>query len=123
MGKFLSLQQTAAALIAKAGSAVVLRRPKGATFDPITQQETGGGEDLYTFVAVFLPPSQQAKFAAQSLEQGVSLEGYFAMKGQTITPFPGDIVNVGGVDYKLFWAQTYDPAQDGPIFTHAYLER
>lgn len=123
MGKFLTLQQTAAALIAKAGSAVVLRRPKDATFNPITQAETGGGEDLFTFVAVFMPPSQQARFTAKSLEQSVSLEGYFALKGQTIAPMPGDIVNVGGVDYKLFWAQTYDPAQDGPIFTLAYLER
>lgn len=123
MGKFLSLQQTAAALIAKAGAAVTLRRPIEGSFDPITQIRVGGGEEPHTFVAVFMPPSAQAKYHAKTLELSVSLEGYFALKGQTITPMPGDIVSVGGVDYKLVHCQTYDPANDGPIFTIAYLER
>lgn len=122
MGKFLSLQQTAAALIAKAGSSVTLRRPQAASFDPITQAEIGAGEASYTFVAAFFPPSAQAKFQAQTLETSVSLEGYFALKGAATTPQPGDIVNVAGQDYKIFYCQTYDSAQDGPIFTTAYLE-
>lgn len=123
MGKFLSLQQTAAALIAKAGSAVTLRRPQSTSFDPVTQTETGASEPSYTFVAVFFPPSGQAKFHAQTLEHSISLEGHFALKGAATIPQPGDIVNIGGQDYKLFHCQTYDPANDGPIFTTAYLER
>lgn len=122
MGKFLSIQQTAAALIAKAGSAVTLKRSVPGSFDPVTQIETGATVQSITFVAAVFPPSRQTQYHAGTLEIQVAHEAYFALKGQTTQPTVGDVVTVGGSDYKVAWAETMDPAQDGPIYTKAYLE-
>lgn len=121
MAKFLNAQATAAALIAKNGSAVTLKRLVAGGFDPVTQSDVGERVDSYTFLAVVMPPGQQAKYTARTLERSVSHEVYFALKGRPIRPEPGDIVTISGVDHKLFWAQTYEPALDGPIFTLAYV--
>lgn len=121
MGKFLSMQQTAAALIAKNGSAVTVRRAVAGSFDPVSQSEVGGTTQVMQFVAAVFPPSAQTKRDAGSMEIKVSLEAYFALKGQTTHPTVGDIVIVGGSSYTVAWAETLDPAQDGPIYTKAYL--
>ncbi|CAB4122340.1 hypothetical protein UFOVP32_9 [uncultured Caudovirales phage] len=122
MGKFLSAQQTAAAIIAKSGSRVTLKRTGSSGFDPVTQQETSVIQTFEFLVAV-APPSQQAQYTVGTLEGRNALEMYFALKGQTTNPQPGDVVVIKGEDYKVFWAQTYDPALDGPILTLAYAER
>jgi hypothetical protein len=120
MAKFLNAQATAAALISKNGSKVTVKRRTGTGFDPVTQAET---ESLQTedFIAVAMPPGQQARFQAQTLQRTVAFEVYFSLKGRTLRPEPGDVVRMNGKDYKLFWATTYDPALDGPIFTLAYV--
>lgn len=123
MAKFLSMQQTAAALIAKNGSAVTLRRTVPGTFNPVTQTDTGEQVQDHTFLAVIMPPSRQAQFTVGTLEGRDAVEIYFSLKGKTIRPAPGDVIIVGSSTYKLFWAQTYDPANDGPVFTQAYAER
>lgn len=123
MAKFLSAQKTAAALIAKFGGKVSLVRRVEGTFDPVTQQATGGGPQTFNFIAVITPPSQQARYTVGTLEGRNAVECYFSLKGQPIQPQPGDVVSVSGVDHRIFWAQTYDPAMDGPIFTLAYAER
>jgi hypothetical protein len=122
MGKFLSNQQTAAALIAKFGGTVTLKRKVPGTFDPVTQVETGGTVQSITFLAVLLAPSRQTTYHAGTLEIQVAQEAYFALKGQTTQPSVGDVVTAGGTDYKVAWAETLDPASDGPIYTKAYLE-
>lgn len=123
MGKFLSAQQTAAALIAKFGSAITLTRRVAGSFDPVTQAEIGERVERHSFIAVVVPPSQQARFTVGTLEGRDALEFYFSLKGKTIRPEPGDEVLVGGIPYRLFWSKTYDPALDGAIFTLAYGER
>lgn len=122
MAKFLSLQQTAAALIAKAGSTITLKRFTPGTLDPVTQTRTGAVTTPHTFVAAVLPAGQHANYIAGTMEKRAALEAYVSLKGKTIVPEPGDVLTVGGKDYKVFWVQTYDPAQDGPIFSKAYLE-
>jgi len=122
MAKFLSFQQTAAALIAKAGSKVTLTRTSVLGFDPITDADLTQvqSED---FIAVAMPPSQQAKYQAQTLERNISYEVYFSLKGRTMRPEPGDLLRLNGDEHKVFWATTYDPALDGPIFTLAYVSQ
>lgn len=121
MAKFLNAQATAAALIAKNGSAVTLKRRVAGGFDPVTQSDVGERVDTYTFLAVVMPPGQQAKYVAQTLERSINHEVYFALKGRPVVPEPGDLVTIAGQDHKLFWTTTYDPALDGPIFTLAYV--
>lgn len=121
MAKFLNAQATAAALIAKNGSAVTLKRRVPGGFDPVTQADVGELVATHTFLAVALPPGQQAKYQARTLEVSVAFEVYFALKGKSVRPQPGDIVTLNGQDHKVFWATTYDPALDGPIFTLAYV--
>lgn len=123
MAKFLSAQQTAAALISKFGSAVTLRRTLPGAFDPVTQSEIGETIASEQFTAVAVPPSQQAKYTVGTLEGRDALEVYFALKGRSMRPQPGDDVIMGGTTYRVFWAQTYDPALDGAIFTLGYVER
>ena len=122
MGKFLSNQQTAAALIAKFGGSVTLKRAVPGAFNPVTQAETGATVQSITFVAVLLAPSRQTTYHAGTLEIQVAQEAYFSLKGQATTPTVGDTVTAGGTDYKVAWVETLDPASDGPIYTKAYLE-
>jgi hypothetical protein len=122
MARFLSMQQTAAALIAKNGSLVTLTRQGAGTFNPVTQADTATTETLQ-FLAVIIPPSQQARYTVGTLEGRDAVECYFALKGKTTTPQIGDVITVGSSKYRIFWTQTYDPALDGPIFTLAYAER
>ncbi len=121
MAKFLNAQGTALALIQKNGSKGTLSRRVATAFDPVTQAETAS-DTTEEFDVVVLPPSQQAKFKVGSLEGRNAVEVYLAQKGRTMIPKPGDKLTVGGIAYTLFWAQTYDPALDGPIFTLAYAE-
>lgn len=122
MGKFLSSQATAAALIAKNGSPVTLKRTVSTGFDPVTQSENASVE-TYVFQAVIIPPTRQAQFTVGTLEGRNAVECYFALKDQFTVPQPGDVIAVNGVDHKIFYAQTYNPALDGPIMTLAYAER
>jgi hypothetical protein len=121
VGKFLNAQSTALLLIQKNGTKGTLARRNASSFNPVTQVETAT-TDTEEFDVVVLPPSQQAKFKVGSLEGRNAVEVYLAQKGRTMTPQPGDVLTVGGKAYTLFWAQTYDPALDGPIFTLAYAE-
>lgn len=121
MAKFLSAQATAAALIAKNGSKVQLRRRVVNGFDPVTQFESVT-DTTYDFFAVVIPPSQANRYKV-NLEGKNAVEVYFSLKGQAIRPEPGDILVAGGEEWRLFWSQTYDPALDGAIFTLAFAER
>lgn len=121
MAKFLSAQQTAAALIAKNGSKVTLTRTATLGFDPVTDADLTQTQ-TEDFLAVVMPPSQQARFTAKTLERQIAYEVYFSLKGRTLRPQPGDMLRLGDIDHKLFWATTYDPALDGAIFTLAYVE-
>ena len=119
MGKFLTFQETALALISQAGGTVKVRRSQSALYDPVTQTslESGAVED---FVAVVLPPGREAMYKARTLEFTVSAEVYFALKGKSFVPGPGDTFDWNGRSYVVQHAQTYDPAGDGPIMTVAY---
>lgn len=121
MGKFLSFQETALSLITQFGGPVTVERAESALFDPITQQEMSNGE-TDEFMAVVLPPSQQAQYKAHSLEFRISQEVYFALKDKAFVPGPGDTFRWNGRVYTIRHAQTYDPAGDGPIMTVAYAE-
>lgn len=122
MSKFLSAQQTAARMIAKAGSGVTLTREEVLAYDPVTQEQQVTTTTA-VFQAVAFPPSAAAKHRVGSLEGRNALEVYFAQKDQTMRPQPGDTALIGGILYKVFWSQTYDPALDGAIMTIAYVER
>lgn len=122
MGKFLSNQQAAAALIAKFGGQAVLTRRTPGMLDPVTQVRTGASETPYTVLAATMPAGQHAQYIAGTMEKRAALEAYVSLKGLAIVPEPGDALTVGGAIYKVFWVKTYDPASDGPIFSHAYLE-
>jgi hypothetical protein len=119
MGKFLSFQETALALITQFGGTVRVERTQNALFDPISQSEMANGE-VDDFSAVVLPPSAQAQYKAKTLEFSCSAEIYFALVGKNFTPGPGDTVTAAGRKYTIQHAQTYDPAGDGPILTVAY---
>lgn len=121
MGKFLSFQETALALITQFGGPVTVVRSQSALFDPVTQQELANGEED-EFMAVVMPPSQQAQYKAQSLEFAISAEVYFALKDKLFVPGPGDTFRWNGRTYTIRHSQTYDPAADGPIMTVAYAE-
>lgn len=122
MGKYLSFVETADALISKKGLDVQLVRRTSTSFNAVTQVETGKSVS-YTFKAVCMPPSQQARRTVGTLEGKIAIECYFSAKGQTITPQPGDVITYQNAQWTIFWAQTYDPAGDGAIFTLAYAER
>lgn len=122
MGKFLSQQQTAAALIARFGGAVQIIRTAAGMLDPVTQVIIGGGDTTHTAVAAVMPAGQHASYIAGTLNKKAALQAYIALKGLAIVPQEGDVMVVGGKRYKVFWVKTYDPAQDGPIFSEAYLE-
>lgn len=123
MGKYLGPQATAAALIAKKGTTVTLTRRTATAFDPVTQAETGGAAATETFLAVLMPPSDEARFKVGSLEMRRAMEVYLDAKGRTMRPQPGDTITTPtGTIYTIFWSQTYAPADDGAIFTLAYAE-
>lgn len=119
MGKFLSFQETALALITQFGGPVTVERSASALFDPVTQQEMTNGE-TEEFMAVILPPSTQAQYKAQTLEFQVTAEVYFALKDKSFVPGPGDTFSANGHPYTIQHAQTFDPAGDGPMMTVAY---
>lgn len=121
MGKFLSFQETALVLISQFGGPVLVRREDGSLFDPIAQTDAGGGT-TEEFMAVVMPPGKQAEYKAQSLEFACAAEAYFALKGKSFTPGPGDTFVWNGRTYTIRHSQTYDPAADGPIMTVAYAE-
>lgn len=124
MGKYLSFQKTATRMITRKGGTVTLTRDVPGTYDPIQDQEVGGGPQSYVFKAVALPPTQQNRFGIGSLEGRDVLEFYFALEGQAIQPKAGDRVTTAPEQiYTLFYAQTFDPALDGAIMTIAYGER
>lgn len=119
MGKFLSFQETALALISQFGGPVTVERAASALFDPIAQTDVSAGE-VEEFVAVVMPPSREAEYKARTLEFSVKAEAYFALKDRKFVPGPGDVFCWRGQNYTIQHAQTYDPAGDGPIMTVAY---
>ena len=119
MGKFLSFQEAALALISQFGGPVRVERSRGALFDPVAQTELENG-DAEDFVAVVLPPSREAQYKAKTLEFSVTAEVYFALKDRSFTPGPGDVFHWNGQLYTIQHAQTYNPAGDGAIMTVAY---
>lgn len=119
MGKFLSFQETALALISQSGGPVNVERTASLFFDPVTQAETEG-VSVEEFMAVVLPPSREAQYKARTLEFACTAEVYFALKGKSFTPGPGDVFHWNGKSYTIQHSQTYDPAGDGPIMTVAY---
>jgi len=120
MGKFLSFQETALALITQFGGPVTVTRSQSALFDPVTQSEQLSSAEVAEFMAVVLPPSTQAAYKAQTLEFKFTAEVYFALKGVPFVPGPGDTFRWNGQLYTIQHSQTYDPAGDGPILTVAY---
>lgn len=121
MGRFLSFQDTALSLISQFGGPVTVERADGSLFDPVAQTDAGGGTSE-VFQAVVMPPSKQAEYKAQSLEFAISAEVYFAMKGKSFAPRPGDSFTWNNRTYLIRYSQTYDPAADGPIMCVAYAE-
>lgn len=119
MGKFLSFQETALALISQFGGPVEVQRSSSAFFDPVSQSEMSNGE-VEQFMAVVLPPSTEAQYKAKTLEFAVTAEVYFALKDKDFVPGPGDVFHWNGQAYTIQHAQTYNPAGDGPIMTVAY---
>jgi hypothetical protein len=119
MGKFLSFQETALALISQFGGPVTVERAASALFDPITQTELSNGESEQ-FMAAVLPPGREAQYKARTLEFSVTAEVYFALKDKAFVPGPGDVLHWNGRSYTIQHSQTYDPAGDGPIMTVAY---
>lgn len=120
-GKFLSFQQTAARLIREKGTTALLKRPVTSALDPVTQARTDATQS-WTFDVVVLAPTMAKRFGVD-LEGKDAREVYFALEGQAVTPEPGDVLVLDGKDWPLFWAQTHDPALDGPVMTMAYVER
>lgn len=122
MGRYLSARETAARLIEAHGGLAILSRTTPGSFDPVTQQTTGGGTSSWTFRVVVLPPGMAQRFGVD-LEGKNAREVYFALDGAPVLPQPGDRLTLAtGETGTLFWVQTYDPAMDGPIMTVAYAE-
>lgn len=121
MGRFLSFQETALALITQFGGPVTVNRADGSLYDPVAQTDAGAGSSE-EFMAAVLPPSKQAEYKAQTLEFAIAAEVYFALKGKSFTPGPGDSFTWNGRTYVIRHSQTYDPAAEGPIMTVAYAE-
>jgi hypothetical protein len=121
MGKYLSAAETAYALIARKGGDVPLVRRVETAFDPITQS-AGVSEETYTFKGVCMPPSAAAKYRVGTLEGLDARECYLSSK-EAVTPAVGDVITWEGASWRIFWAQTYNPAGDGAIFTLAYAQR
>lgn len=119
MGKFLSFQDTALALITQMGGTISVTRSQSALFDPVTQTELASGS-VEEFKAVVLPPGREAQYKARTLEFTVNAEVYFALKDRSFAPGPGDCFMWNGRSYAIQYSQTYDPAGDGPILTVAY---
>ena len=119
MGKFLTQQETAFALISQFGGKVTVQRSASALFDPVTQSEMRNGASD-EFMAVVLPPGREAQYKARTLEFSCTAEVYFALKGKAFVPGPGDEFCWNGQSYTIQHSQTYDPAGDGPIMTVAY---
>lgn len=119
MGKFLTYQETALALITQFGGPVSVERAASAFFDPVTQTELSNGE-TDDFMAVVLPPSNEAHYKAKTLEFACTAEAYFALVGRKFVPGPGDVFHWNGRSYTIQHSQTFDPAGDGPIMTVAY---
>lgn len=119
MGKFLSFQDTALALISQMGGTISVTRSQSALFDPVKQTELSSGA-VEDFKAVVLPPSKEAQYKARTLEFTVEAEVYIALKGRSFVPGPGDCFMWNGRTYSIQHSQTYDPAGDGPIMTVAY---
>ena len=121
MGKFLDFQETAAALIGEFGSTVTFTRDTESAFDPVTGVATKTPLTV-TYTAVVMPAGTNASFKVGSLEGRVVVEIYVALLGKPYPPKPGDVAQIGAVPHKVIWAQTYEPALDGPIFTLCYAE-
>ena len=119
MGKYLSFQEVALALITKRGQQVPVTRTDASAFDPVTQSSVTSGT-VETFAAVVMPPSKEAEYKARSLELSFSAEAYFALLGRSFVPGPGDTFVANGREYTIRHSQTYNPAGDGPIVTVAY---
>lgn len=119
MGKFLTYQETALALISQFGGPVTVERNQGALFDPVEQTEVVNTQAA-EFMAVVMPPGREAFYKAKTLEFACEAEAYFALKGKPFVPGPGDTFTWNGRVYTIQHAQTYDPAGDGPIMTVAY---
>jgi hypothetical protein len=119
MGKFLSLAETAEALISQFGGEVSVKRLNSANFDPITQTEIKAGS-TEIFKACVLPPSREATYKLKTLELSATAEVYFALKDRSFIPGPGDTFDWNGKSYTINHSQTYDPAADGAIFSIAY---
>lgn len=132
MSKYTPQINTADRLIRAKGAAVYITRPTESGFDPITQAATQAPA-VTTFRGVLFPPGKSAERHIGSLINRNLTEVYLAQKGQSVTPVPGDNLNVGGTlangvvtggtDWRLIWTYTLDPAADGAIFTHAFAER
>lgn len=122
MATFANFIKLADKLIRKNGSALVLTRKTDGSLDPVTQVASTSTAE-HTFRGVGFPPGRSAEFRIGSLQNRNIQEFYIAAKDQTVTPAPGDTFTYGGAIWTVIWAQTYDPAADGAIFTLAYAER
>lgn len=122
MATYQSFIDLADKMIRAKGASATLTRPGDTGFDPVTQTATPD-PDAATVRAVGFPPSRQAEHHIGSLVGRTVMEFYIALKSQTIVPSPGDLLRWAGVEYRVIWSQTYDPAGDGAIFTLAYGER
>lgn len=122
MGKYDAQAATALKLITKKGGDITLTRYGAASFDPVTQRDVQS-QTSYTAKGVCLPAGKSAEFRVGSLEGRNITECFFAAKGLSITPAPGDEFTFSASKWKIVWAQTYDPAGDGAILTKAYAER
>lgn len=121
VGRFLDFQETAAALIAESGAPVIFTRTEESAFDPVTGAAVVTTLET-TYDAVVFPAGTNASFKVGSLEGRTVVEVYVALLGRPFPPAPGDVATLGGVPHKVIWAQTYDPALDGPIMTKCYVE-
>jgi len=122
MGKYDAISQSAAALIARKGSPITLRRVSGGTFNPVTQAITGAATTTATLNGVVLPGGRGDDYQPGTLQRASAIKIIFALSRASVVPQPGDVVSWNGVSWTLLRVSVTDPAGDGPIIAECEAE-
>lgn len=122
MATYVAASNLAAKLIGKKGATATFTRANAASFDPVTQTETGASTLTFSMPALGIPPGRSAEFRIGSLERRNIVELHLAPTLGT-APLPGDKARWAGADWTVIWVDTLDPAADGAPYCKAYVER
>ncbi len=117
MGKYAAIAASAAALIARKGGPVTVRRVAEGTFDPITQTTLGGAVRTASLRAVVVAGGRGEDYEPGTLLRAASIRLFFALRGADLEPQPGDQITWRGAKYTITRASTVDPAGDGAVIS------